>query len=74
MENNIKKITLIKNARFRNMIEKSNFPPEKALEIEMENGEKHILSSISQKDFYGVEYIKLIDRDKEKRKIIFYDE
>ena len=64
MENNIKKITLIKNARFRNMLEKSNFPAEKALEIEMENGEKHILSSISQKDFYCVEYIKLIDRDK----------
>lgn len=73
MENNIKKITLIKNARFRNMLEKSNFPAEKALEIEMENGEKHILSSISQKDFYGVEYIKLIDRDKEKRQIIFWD-
>lgn len=73
MENNIKKITLIKNARFRNMLEKSNFPTEKALEIEMENGEKHILSSISQKDFYGVEYIKLIDRDKEKRQIIFWD-
>lgn len=74
MENNIKKITLIKNARFRNMLEKSNFPAEKALEIEMENGDIHILSSVSQKDFYGVEYIKLIDRDKEKRKIIFYDE
>lgn len=73
MENNINKITLITNARFRNMKEKTNFPPEKALEIEMENGEKHILSSISQKDFYGVEYIKLIDRDKEKRQIIFWD-
>ena len=35
MENNIKKITLIKNARFRNMLEKSYFPAEKALEIEM---------------------------------------
>lgn len=73
MENNIKKITLIKNARFRNMLEKSNFPAEKALEIEMENGEKHILSSVSQKDFLGVDYIKLIDRDKEKRQIIFWD-
>ena len=73
MENNIKKITLIKNARFRNMLEKSNFPAEKALEIEMENGDIHILSSVSQKDFLGVDYIKLIDRDKEKRKI-FYDE
>ena len=74
MENNIKKITLIKNARFRNMLEKSNFPAEKALEIEMENGDIHILSSVSQKDFLGVDYIKLIDRDKEERKIIFYDE
>ena len=73
MENNIKKITLIKNARFRNMLEKSNFPAEKALEIEMENGDIHILSSVSQKDFLGVDYIKLIDRDKEKRQIIFWD-
>ena len=73
MENNIKKITLIKNARFRNMLEKSDFPAEKALEIEMENGDIHILSSVSQKDFLGVDYIKLIDRDKEKRKIIFWD-
>ena len=70
-DNDIIKIELIKNVRFKNIHNNFIFPPQSILEITFRNNEKRIIDLICEKDVTSIDYFKLIKTPKSKSHVLF---
>lgn len=70
---NIIEIARIKNVRIENTHNGVLFPMQDILRITFENGDNRIIDLFSEKDITDIDYFKVNESEKTKKKILFSD-
>lgn len=71
MEENIIKITKLKNVRIRNTHDDYLFPYQDVIIVEYANKKERTIDLIANKDITDIDYYKVVKTDRTKESIIF---
>lgn len=70
-DKDIIRITKVNNVRVENLHDGFLFPAQDFLEIETRGGDVRILSLIAERDITDIDYLKLKETDKTKKRDLF---
>lgn len=70
---NIIEIARLKNVRIKNLHNEVLFPTQDILRITFENGDTRTIDLICEKDITDMDYLKVIESDKTRTRILFKD-
>lgn len=70
---NIVEIYIKKNINIQNLHNEIIYPKQSILVVAFENGEERIIDLMSEKDITNIDYFKVIESEKTKKRILFSD-
>lgn len=70
---NIVEIYIKKNINIMNLHNEVIYPKQSILVVSYENGTERIIDLMSEKDITDIDYFKVIESDKTKKRILFND-
>ena len=70
---NIVEIYIKKNVNIQNLHNEVIYPKQSILVVSYENGTERIIDLMSEKDITDIDYFKVIESDKTKKRILFND-
>lgn len=70
---NIVEIYIKKNINIQNLHNEVIYPKQSILVVSYENGTERIIDLMSEKDITDIDYFKVIESDKTKKRILFND-
>ena len=70
---NIIEIYIKKNVNIQNLHNEVIYPKQSILVVSYENGSERIIDLMSEKDITDIDYFKVIESDKTKKRILFND-
>ena len=73
MNNDIIKIELIKGIRVQNTHNNYVFPKQNIMKVHFRNNDVKILDLFSERDITNIDYFKILEDEKTKRKTLFIE-
>ena len=70
---NIIEIYIKKNVNIQNLHNEVIYPKQSILVVSYENGSERIIDLMSEKDITDIDYFKVIESDKTKKRVLFND-
>lgn len=70
---NIIEIAIKKNINIINLHNEVVYPKQNILVVSFENGTERIIDLMSEKDITDIDYFKVIESDKTKKRLLFKD-